>query len=241
MLERKALSIELKADAQGQFRAIFATFNVVDKDGDVTLPGAFKAGQEVRIAQWGHNWGALPVGKGVINADQERAWVDGEFFLDTTPGKDTYTTVKGLGALQEWSYGFDVLGYEFGKHGNEDVRFLKAMDVHEVSPVMLGAGIGTGTESIKGSFDEEAERFVSLYADFVARAKARAGVRGKSGRSLSAANREMLSRHLEAVSAIHADLEKLLAETDPGAEPKALRAEWLRFERIRAQQMGVAI
>lgn len=240
-MDRKSLSVELKADAPGTFKAVFATFNVVDKDGDVTIPGAFKAGQEVRIAQWGHNWGAPPVGKGVINADQERAWVDGAFFLDTTAGKDTYTTVKALGGLQEWSYGFDVIGHEFGKFGNQDVRYLKAMDVHEVSPVMLGAGIGTGTESIKGSFDEEGERLLSLYGDFVARAKARATLRGKSGRTLSQANRDMLKTHMDSLSAIHDEIMQLLADTDPQAQPKALMAEFLRFQRERARHLGVAI
>ena len=32
-----------------------------------------------------------------------------------------------------------------GKH----VRFLKALQVYEVAPVFLGAGVGTGTTSIK--------------------------------------------------------------------------------------------
>ena len=34
----------------GIFQAIFSRFNVIDKDGDVTLPGAFTDGQKVKIA-----------------------------------------------------------------------------------------------------------------------------------------------------------------------------------------------
>lgn len=143
-------SIELKADGQeGSFRAVFATFNVVDLDGDVTLPGAFTEGQSVRIASWGHKWGELPVGIGTIHADATKAWVDGQFFLDTSHGLDTYKTVKGLADLQEWSYGYDILGATQGQFSGRDVQFLKQLDVHEVSPVLLGAGVGTGTESIK--------------------------------------------------------------------------------------------
>jgi len=33
----------------------------------------------------------------------------------------------------------------------DDVQFLDKLTVYEVSPVILGAGIGTGTESIKAA------------------------------------------------------------------------------------------
>ena len=144
-------AMEIKADGQpGEFRAVFSTFNMVDKDGDVTLPGAFQDDAAVRISYWGHRWQDLPVGRGVIHQDEKQAWVDGRFFLDTLAGKETYQTVKNLGELQEWSYGYDVLGSEQGKFQDQDVRFLKELEVAEVSPVMLGAGIDTRTEAIKG-------------------------------------------------------------------------------------------
>ena len=144
-------AMEIKADGQpGEFRAVFSTFNVIDHDGDVTLPGAFKDNAAVRISYWGHRWQDLPVGRGVIHQDDKQAWVDGQFFLDTQAGKETYLTVKGLGDLQEWSYGYEILRSENGQHENQDVRFLKELEVPEVSPVLLGAGIDTRTESIKG-------------------------------------------------------------------------------------------
>lgn len=142
----------LKTDgAPGEFTAVFATLGVVDHDGDVTRPGAFEEGAPVRISYWGHRWGDLPVGKGVIHADEERAWVDGQFFMDTVAGVETYKTVKNLGELQEWSYGFDIEKSEPGKLGEMEVRFLDELIVHEVSPVMLGAGVGTHTVAIKSA------------------------------------------------------------------------------------------
>lgn len=150
-LDRKAVAIaDFKADDAGAFRATFATLNVIDRDGDVTVPGAFKDGQAVRIAQWGHNWAVPVIGKGVIHADDRKAWVEGQFFLETIAGKETYLTVKALGGLQEWSYGFYVEKYSFGKFQNEQVRFLEGLDTVEVSPVMIGAGVDTRTDSIKG-------------------------------------------------------------------------------------------
>lgn len=143
-------NIELKEDEKpGEFRAIFSTFNVIDHDGDVTLPGAFTNGQKVRIASWNHKWEELPVGMGKIYADEEKAWVDGRFFLDTEAGMETYKTVKNLEDLQEWSYGFDILDSENNQFDGQKVRVLKKLKVYEVSPVFIGAGIGTGTVGIK--------------------------------------------------------------------------------------------
>lgn len=151
MSEKKALRVEVKDAGEGTVQAVFATLNVVDLDGDVTLPGAFKDGQEVRISAYGHaSWGsALPVGKGVIRASDAEAVLDGRFFMDTQQGRDTFLTVKELGPLGQWSYGFDVLDAEEGDFEEQKVRFLKSLDVHEVSPVLLGAGIDTRTVAVK--------------------------------------------------------------------------------------------
>jgi HK97 family phage prohead protease len=134
----------------GEFQAIFSTLNVKDHDGDVTLPGAFKEGQKVRISYWGHRWQDLPVGRGEIHADDAKAWVDGRLFLDTEAGRETFLTVKNLGELQEWSYGFDIEERSEGDWEGDQVQFLRRLEVYEVSPVMLGAGLDTRTVAIKG-------------------------------------------------------------------------------------------
>lgn len=133
----------------GEFKAIFATLNIKDADGDVTLPGAFEEGQPVRISAWGHKWDQLPVGRGTIHSDGKEAWVDGQFLLETETGKEHYNTVKGMGDLQEWSYGFQVNDSIPGQFDGEDVRFLRKMKVIEVAPVMQGAGVDTRTTDIK--------------------------------------------------------------------------------------------
>lgn len=157
LAERKRLEVELKADKEGTFRARFATLNVVDHDKDVTIPGAFEQGAAVRVAQFGHNWGDYVIGDGTLGADEKAAWADAEFYLDTSRGLDTYRSVKRASAkgLQEFSYGFDVLEYstdpeQLKKYPGAE-RILKKMKVHEISPVMLGAGIDTGIEYIKSA------------------------------------------------------------------------------------------
>ena len=135
----------------GEFEAVFASMNVIDLDGDVTVPGAFTADEAVRIAAWGHNWRTLPVGRGNIHEEDDQAVARGKFFLQTQAGKEHYETIKALGELQEWSYSFDSLESGLGQFEGQDVQFLKKLQVYEVSPVMLGAGIGTHTTDIKAA------------------------------------------------------------------------------------------
>lgn len=153
-MDTKALGrVEIKDADQGLVTAVFATLGVVDSDGDVTVDGAFEDGAQVRISAYGHqSWmGALPVGKGTIRVVGKEAVLDGQFFLDTTAGRDTFTVVKELGPMQEWSYGYDAAEFSFGEQDGQRVRFLQKQIVHEVSPVMLGAGVGTRTLTAKSA------------------------------------------------------------------------------------------
>lgn len=153
-MDRKNLSsIEVKDETKGEVRAVFATLNVKDKDNDVTVPGAFSNGAQCVISAYDHkSWeGALPVGKGTIREVGDQAVCDMQFFMDTTHGRDTFNTVKSLGELGEWSYGYDVKDSEPGTHEGKSVRVLKKMHVFEVSPVLRGAGEGTRTVSSKAN------------------------------------------------------------------------------------------
>jgi HK97 family phage prohead protease len=148
--------LEVKADEGNAhtFEAIFARFNVIDHDGDVVLPTAIEDGAKVRISYWGHRWQDLPIGRGVITVDEEKAKVSGVFF-DTEGGRETYETLKGLNDLAEFSYGFDVLEAERGTFRNEDVQFLKKLKLFEVSPVMLGATPDTALLAIKSMKNDD--------------------------------------------------------------------------------------
>lgn len=145
--------MQLKADGDGrpgEFQAVFATLNVIDHDGDVTLPGAFGE-QRVLIEPWNHNYAAPPVGKGLIREEADEALVDGAFFLESGSGQEHYQVVKALGDMQEWSYTFRVKDADQGMFEGQPVWFLKKLDVIGVSPVTRGAGIGTRTTTIKGA------------------------------------------------------------------------------------------
>jgi hypothetical protein len=161
-LKTKTLSDVKIEGAEGYVEAVFSTFNVVDLDKDVTLPGAFDHGAPVKISAYNHastRGHALPVGRGSIEVEGESAVLKGQFFMNTTHGRETFETVKSLGELGEWSYGYDIVEAEKGKFGEpeQDVQFLKKLKVNEVSPVIMGAGIGTGTLVAKGFQVADAE------------------------------------------------------------------------------------
>jgi hypothetical protein len=167
--------LEIKDADKGLVEAVFATLDKTDKDKDVTLKGAFEDGAPVRISAWGHSsWperGArLPVGKGAMRETKSEAVMDGQFFMDTTDGRDTFGVVKALteddGPGQEWSYGFDVLDSERGEKDGERVRFLKKLKVYEVSPVLVGAG-DTRTLALKGVKELPGGRTVNEIRDLL--------------------------------------------------------------------------
>ncbi len=143
---------DFKLNEAGLVTVAFSQLNVVDRDGDVTLPGAFPA-KDVPMSGYGHtSWsGAMPIGKGSIREDGGWGIFSGQFLMDTDQGRNAYNTVKAMGSLQEWSYGYDLVDYTFGDFAGQNVRFLKRVDVFEVSPVLVGAGIGTHTRAIKGA------------------------------------------------------------------------------------------
>lgn len=155
-LTKTVTGVTVKDADQGTFEAHFATYEVVDHDRDITTKGALPIGADVVISAYGHgsHKGKLPVGRGVLKEVGDDVLVDGQFFLDTTHGRDTFLTVKGLGDLQEWSYSLHgIVAAPDVVDGQKVRRLNKVTKVKEVSPVLIGAGIDTHTVAIKGRTD----------------------------------------------------------------------------------------
>jgi hypothetical protein len=139
----------IKSVLQGEVVAVFATLNVVDHDGDVTLPGAF-GDQPVVLEPWNHAT-TLPVGMGAIREEGNTAVLSGHFFLNTTAGNDHFQTIKSLGDMTQWSYTFSIIKSRLGQFQGKQVRFLEKLGVAGVGPVTRGAGIATRTVAIKSA------------------------------------------------------------------------------------------
>ena len=154
--EVKNIDLELKAETEGKVSAVFSVFNSLDSDGDIVLPGSIKSGFKSGSVPmvWAHKWD-MPIGKGSIKSDGEKATFEGEFFMDTDSGKEAYKIVKNMADMQQWSFGYRVNDAERGKIGEgeeeKDARFLKDLTVFEVSPVLVGANQDTYTMAIKSN------------------------------------------------------------------------------------------
>lgn len=154
----KSIDLEIKNDEKGEVAAVFSVFDKIDSDGDIVKAGSIKSGfksGDVPMV-WAHKWD-MPIGKGQIEQDDNKATFKGQFFMDTESGREAYNLVKAMGELQQWSFGFKVDDSEYGKfkkdgsEEEEDVRFLKGLTVYEVSPVLVGANQETYTMAIKSN------------------------------------------------------------------------------------------
>ena len=213
MIGHKSFSrVEVKDADKGEITGVFSTLGVIDSDGDVTLKGAFENGAKVRISAYGHkSWeGALPVGKATIKEVGNEALFDGRIFLDTQAGRDTFTVIKELGAdgLQEFSYGYDPVEFSFGEHEGHAVRFLSKVKVHEVSPVLLGAGVGTRLLTAKSGmkFSDHVEAVLADLDGLLERATDVVALRAEKGKGLSEDSAARLA-------AIKSRIEGLVAHT----------------------------
>jgi hypothetical protein len=135
----------------GAFTARIAQLGVVDRDGDVTVPGAFPLGRAVAVSTWMHasfDKAHLPVGRATLSERDGYVIASGRLFLDMAAGRETYAALSNLAELVEWSYGYVVIDARDERRDGRVVRVLRKLDVFEVSPVLRGAGIATGTVEI---------------------------------------------------------------------------------------------
>lgn len=166
-MQVKQLTIEAMDEA-GTGRARIAQLSAIDSDGDTYERGAFSwkegGGQWVHILP-AHDRRAMPLGKAWIFEEDDWALADLFLNMQTAAGKDWHSTLKFDLAkgkpVVEWSYGYEVVDADFQMRGDRRAQVLKRLDVDEISPVIRGAGLGTGTISIK-SAELKAQKFAPL-------------------------------------------------------------------------------
>lgn len=152
-MEAKQLkAVEVSPD--GEVEAVFSTFDVVDLDDDIVLPGAIRHGQRVAISTWNHgswNPGQPPIGIGTIHTTPTEAILRGRFLLNTAGGRDTFEAVAAMAkaGLGEWSYSLNDVVSTQRTYDGKRVRVISSVHVLEVSPVMRGASVNTRTLSAK--------------------------------------------------------------------------------------------
>lgn len=249
MINRKNFTgIELKADNPGAFIARISTLNVIDKDGDVTLNGAAPEGKEILISAYQHgSWnGSLPVGKGIVHEVNNEIIVEGNFNLNTVSGKEHYEAIKFSPNLTEWSYGFKILELEEKSEWNDNPkvwRVIKKMDIFEASPVLLGAGVNTGTLSIKSdnsTFADNVESVLAAVKALVERSKSLADLRRADGRKLSKSNKERLSEVRKSLIELSGELEPL-ATIEPDSNKAQIQKLYIESLKLESQKYLIGV
>ncbi|AEQ50761.1 HK97 family phage prohead protease [Pelagibacterium halotolerans] len=243
--ETKTLTVK-EMDDKGHGLAKIATLSAVDHDGDTYEPGAFswKSGGE----QWAqilpaHNRSAMPLGKARVYEDGDAAFAELHLNLGSEAGKEWHSALKfdlekGV-AIQEWSYGFETIDHSKEMREGQEIRVLKRLDVHEVSTVVRGAGVGTGTLSLKnrGGFAERIDQVIDEIDDIIERAGSIKGLREAEGRPMSAARIEQLARLKAKMDALlsgddaDADVAKSIAQAEAAAAAFFTRDARRRFGR----------
>jgi len=184
--------IELKRDDdQGIVEHLVTVFGIVDHGKDVSHPGAFaktiaERGTKIRVLD-AHNTASLlnvvgkPLSLKEVGKDELPAtilaeypdatgglWARTQFLMDTPEGKGVFTRIKE-GAVDEFSYGYDALDYDYDtiKADGEDVevRNLRTMRLWEYSPVLWGMNPATTMMSAKEDVEPNTTSDVELPPD----------------------------------------------------------------------------
>lgn len=237
-MEYKTFAAEFKADGdKGEYEGHFAVFGNVDDGQDVTHPGAFaktiaENGRRVKVF-YAHNWDKL-IGPppAVLAEDRIGLYAKGRLTLDSFWGKEVWALMKD-GALNEGSFGYDALKFDFEQRDGRTVRNLRELKLYEISPVPLGMNPLTDLSAIKALFASP-DATPEMQLDVLERA---AGAL-KSGRVLSASNLEKAKAAMGALQEAIDTLKSLIAAAEP--EPSKGHHSALRL-RQRALQAALAI
>lgn len=213
---RKQFRGEIKQlDGEGSFEAVIATLGVVDSDGDIIVAGAFQ-NATVSIMP-AHDHRHVPLGKAKMEDRGDKAIAVGKFNLDVPAAKDWHSALKfdleHPPAVQEWSFAFGIEESSTETRDSEEVRLLELLDTMEVSPVLRGAGVETGTLSAKQRFADQLADTLTAVEKTLDRAKSIAELRGKNDKP-----RALSDDHRKRIKALREQFEKIDALFTPPEE-----------------------
>jgi HK97 family phage prohead protease len=155
--ERKALSFELKADAQGDgtFTGYGAVIGNVDQGGDIIRSGAFtdtlsayKSKGKMPRMLWQHDTGK-PIGVwSEMKEDSHGLYVEGKLTKGVQQADEAYALLKD-GAIDGLSIGYSTVDAEYD--ADLGVRSLKKLNLYEVSLVTVPMNDAANVTSVKAA------------------------------------------------------------------------------------------
>jgi hypothetical protein len=230
MIERKAIRQFLtKAIDDRAVTGVFAVHGHIDDSGDRSFPGLFTDptvnGRSRARFVWQHRTDQPPTE--VVRT-----------YLPTPRGNEILEGIK-TGAIDEMSYAYDAIKYDFEETERGMVRNLYKAHLYDISDVLWG--LNPATVAAKGQpMAEQTQAVLAAVKDLVSRYESLAALRAKDGRVLSSETRERIRSirdgidpGVDALIAVKTALNELLAATEPGkslADDHQLRAEWQRMQ-----------
>ncbi len=245
-IEFKTIDAGIKqAGKDGSFEAVIATLGVVDRDGDIVEPGAF--GNATVHVLPAHDSGSVSLGKAQIVERGNLAIAVGQFNMEIQKAADWSSSLrfdlKNPPSIQQWSWGFKIEKDSRDTVDGEPVRRLIAVDTFEVSPVLRGSSIGTGTLSAKsedgGTLAEQITVTTADVAALVQRIQETAEGRKDRGRVLGKDVRLGTIGLAEGISKMLDQLAAMIeAENLPGDETAKAAMAYLV---MNARRVGVEL
>ncbi len=224
-----SVSIATKAEGKGVVEAIVSVFGNIDSYNERVMPGAFakSIAKKFPSGVLSHDWNnpvATTLEIEELSAGDERLpenirgngglRIVGQFFDDIPSSWETYLKIS-RGLFREFSIGYHVIsdGYKDG------VRELYEVELHEWSPVLVGANPSTSLLGVKtANYDGHAELLETEALEFVAKTKARHEMRVKAGRVLSARNLAALESLDTTLAKVRKEIRRIITEASP--QPK---------------------
>lgn len=149
------LSVKIAESADGTFSGYGSVFDVVDSYQDAVVRGAFSESISNRMPAllWQHN-SDFPIGIFTdVREDSLGLYVKGQLNLEVQKGREAYSLLK-QGAISGLSIGFRTIEEE----SENDIRYLKKIDLWEVSLVTFPANQSATVTSVKNAEDIKTER-----------------------------------------------------------------------------------
>jgi HK97 family phage prohead protease len=162
-LHRKSFTASADAKARGEFTALVAVFNNIDKGGDRIVPGAFTktlaqwraSGDPVPVI-WSHDWGqpdshiGVAYAKDMVETDRGLLVKRGQLDIDDNPVAARVHKLMARRSVKEFSFGYSVApGGE--RKASDGANELLELDLVEIGPTLKGLNPATELRSVKAS------------------------------------------------------------------------------------------
>lgn len=170
-LERKscdAPEFKLSEEGNGAFTGYASVFGVLDRQGEIVMPGAFAKTladfERDGFITIGHDWDCLPLASiKSAREDQKGLWIEAEFH--STPEAQACRTVMRERLARRKSVGLSIGYWVRDDERTREGRLLKELALAETSIVTVPANPAAGASSAKATGPQGKATYLGAYAE----------------------------------------------------------------------------